>query len=36
MNAPDDDGSLSVHTQQTLARLAPIMGVAVRVSKAVD
>jgi hypothetical protein len=33
MNVPDDDGALSVHTQQTLARLAPMVGHA-KVSRA--
>lgn len=33
MNAVEDDGSLAPHTQQTLARLAPIIGAPVRVSK---
>ncbi|XP_006460304.1 hypothetical protein AGABI2DRAFT_184795 [Agaricus bisporus var. bisporus H97] len=30
MNNAEDDGSLATHTQQTLARLAPIIGGAVR------
>ena len=36
MNAPDDDGSLSIHTQQTLVRLASLMAGTIKVSQSFD